>query len=99
MTAAAYIYISRALRTDAVMLLRNTYTKKSSAKGGKAFSHSNANTAFKYNFRLILRNKLRYFVFLVGIFIAACLILMGIIIGCTINHVLDDQEKFVNSYE
>lgn len=47
MTAAAYIYISRALRTDAVMLLRNTYTKKSSAKGGKAFSHSNANTAFK----------------------------------------------------
>ena len=89
MTAAAYIYISRALRTDAVMLLRNTYTKKSSAKGGKAFSHSNANTAFKYNFRLILRNKLRYFVFLVGNFIAACLILMGIIIGCTINHVLE----------
>lgn len=99
MAAAAYIYISRALRTDAVMLLRNTYTKKSSAKGGKAFSHSNANTAFKYNFRMILRNKLRYFIFLVGNFIAACLILMGIIIGCTINHVLDDQEKFVNSYE
>ena len=99
MSLAAYLYISRALKNDAVMLLRNSYSKKQSSKGRRIFSKTNISNSFKYNFRLIVRNKLRYIVFFAGTFIASCLILMGIIIGCTINHVLDEQEQYVNSYE
>ena len=98
MSLAAYLYISKALKNDAVMLLRNSYSKKQSSRGRRMFSKTDLSNSFKYNIRLILRNKLRYFVFFAGNLIASCLILMGVIIGFTINHVLDEQEKYVNSY-
>lgn len=84
------LVIRNYLRQDIISML-NSFTVSNKVRKLNFLRKFNLKNSTKYSFRTLMRNKSRTIVFILGIFIACAIVLIGLIMRTSVNHVLENE--------